>query len=155
MAQRTDPDELLIVRVMRVLTEIGIVEETAHQAYTTNEATRFEVFPSSVAVVKHHFDLDFRVGAQLVDCLRILERIKSPSSGTCMAATRCSYMAARRLVHQPQLFEIYPPAEMLRNIPSADAVLLVDVEGGLGQEMDLPLALNRIEKVPEGIELIA
>ncbi|THC97037.1 hypothetical protein EYZ11_003480 [Aspergillus tanneri] len=145
MAQRTDPDELLIVRVMRVLTEIGIVEETAHQAYTTNEATRFEVFPSSVAVVKHHFDLDFRVGAQLVDCLRILERIKSPSSGTCMAATRCS----------PQLFEIYPPAEMLRNIPSADAVLLVDVEGGLGQEMDLPLALNRIEKVPEGIELIA
>lgn len=80
------------------------------------------------------------------------------------------YMATRRLVQQPQWFEIYPAAQKLANARSqADSVLLVDVGGGPGQEMarfrqrypgvsgrivlqDLPLTLNRLEKVPEGIE---
>jgi hypothetical protein len=80
------------------------------------------------------------------------------------------YMASRRLTNQPQWFETYPAAESLRDVrDSPDSVLLVDVGGGPGQEMsrfrqrhpdvpgriilqDLPLTLNRIEKIPEGIE---
>jgi hypothetical protein len=80
------------------------------------------------------------------------------------------YMASRRLINQPQWFEIYPAAERLRDVRnSPDSVLLVDVGGGPGQEMsrfrqrnpdvpgriilqDLPLTLNRIEKIPEGVE---
>ncbi|KAJ5541027.1 hypothetical protein N7494_006103 [Penicillium frequentans] len=80
------------------------------------------------------------------------------------------YMAARRVDDMPQWFEIYPAAEklgQLREDPSA--ALMVDVGGGPGQELarfkeryphlpgrfvlqDLPITLNRIEKLPEGIE---
>lgn len=80
------------------------------------------------------------------------------------------YMAARRVDDMPQWFEIYPAADnlgQLREDPSA--ALMVDVGGGPGQELarfkeryphlpgrfvlqDLPITLNRIEKLPEGIE---
>lgn len=80
------------------------------------------------------------------------------------------YMASRRLVDEPQWFEIYPAAKRLQNArKEPDSVLLVDVGGGPGQEIarfkernpdipgrlvlqDLPLTLRRIEKLPEAIE---
>lgn len=80
------------------------------------------------------------------------------------------YMAARRVDDMPQWFEIFPAADklsQLREDPSA--ALMVDVGGGPGQELarfkeryphlpgrfvlqDLPITLDRIEKLPEGIE---
>lgn len=80
------------------------------------------------------------------------------------------YMAARRVDKMPQWFEIYPSAEKLSNVrDEPGAVLMVDVGGGPGQELarfknrhpnmsgrmilqDLPLTLQRIEKLPDGIE---
>ena len=80
------------------------------------------------------------------------------------------YMASRRLIDAPQWFDIYPAAEKLKDVrKDADAVLLVDIAGGPGQELgrfkqryprfpgrlvlqDLPLTLSRIEKLPEGME---
>ena len=80
------------------------------------------------------------------------------------------YMAARRVDDMPQWFEIYPAAEKLSNTgKEPDAVLMVDVGGGPGQELarfkerypdipgqlilqDLPLTLRRIKKLPNGIE---
>lgn len=83
------------------------------------------------------------------------------------------YMASRRVDEMPQWFEIYPAAEKLRDVSQApDAVLMVDVGGGPGQELarfrqrhadvpgrlvlqDLPLTLERIEKLPDGIEAMS
>lgn len=80
------------------------------------------------------------------------------------------YMAARRVDDMPQWFDIYPVAEKLKNVRNEPgAALMVDVGGGPGQELarfkerhpeilgrfvlqDLPITLNRIEKLPEGIE---
>lgn len=81
-------------------------------------------------------------------------------------------MRSRRLVDAPQWFDIYPAATNLANASKhADAVLLVDIGGGPGQELerfkksnpdipgrcilqDLPITLRLIDKVPEGIEAI-
>ena len=81
-----------------------------------------------------------------------------------------SYMAARRLVGTQQWFDIYPAAEKFRDFRnSADAVLMVDVGGGPGQELirfkqanpdlpgrlvleDLPKTLHRLENLPKEIE---
>lgn len=69
LARATNTDELLIgkdiypswshyilmilVRVMRVLTAIGLANETANQTYTGNDTTRFEILPGSIAAIKH------------------------------------------------------------------------------------------------------
>lgn len=80
------------------------------------------------------------------------------------------YMASRRVANLPQWFEIYPAAEKFSDAhQDPNATLMVDVGGGPGQELvrfkerhpdipgrlvlqDLPLTLQRIEKLPDGIE---
>lgn len=83
------------------------------------------------------------------------------------------YMKSRRLINAPQWFEIYPAATEFANArKDTDAILLVDIAGGPGQEIerfkqcnpnipgrcilqDLPLTLQRIDKLYEGIEAMA
>lgn len=83
------------------------------------------------------------------------------------------YMKSRRLINAPQWFDIYPTATEFANArKDADAILLVDIAGGPGQEVerfkqrypdipgrcvlqDLPLTLQRIDKLHEGIEAMA
>ena len=80
------------------------------------------------------------------------------------------YMRSRRLVDAPQWFDIFPATTKFANASEhADAILLVDIGGGPGQELerfkknnpnipgrcilqDLPLTLRLIGNVPEGIE---
>ncbi|KAH1647329.1 hypothetical protein KXX16_009435 [Aspergillus fumigatus] len=192
LSRVTDTDELLVVRVMRVLTAIGFAIETANQTYAANDTTHFEILPGSIAAVKHHFEPDFGMGAKLVEYMRgpgISQFADEPGQQTLFKYAHGfdkifgmleqnpeqkqafdDYMASRRLINQPQWFEIYPAAEKLRPVrDSPDSVLLVDVGGGPGQEMsrfrqrhpdvpgrlilqDLPLTLNRLETIPEGIE---
>lgn len=80
------------------------------------------------------------------------------------------YMRSRRMDNAPQWFDIYPAAEKFADARNdADAMLLVDVAGGPGQDVgrfrqrnpnipgrcvlqDLPLTIRRIEKLQEGVE---
>lgn len=80
------------------------------------------------------------------------------------------YMKSRRLVDAPQWFDIYPAATKLANArKDANAILLVDIAGGPGQEVerfrqrnptlpgrcvlqDLPLTIQRIEELHDGVE---
>ena len=80
------------------------------------------------------------------------------------------YMRSRRLVDAPQWFDIYPAAKKFANArKDADAILLVDIGGGPGQELerfkqsnpnipgrfvlqDLPITLKRIDKMADGVE---
>lgn len=80
------------------------------------------------------------------------------------------YMAARRVEDMPQWFDIYPAADKVQDARTEPgATLMVDVGGGPGQEIarfkekypelpgrfilqDLPLTLERVEKLPDGVE---
>ncbi|KAB8274790.1 S-adenosyl-L-methionine-dependent methyltransferase [Aspergillus minisclerotigenes] len=192
IADKTGEDLLLIVRVMRVLTAIGLCDEVGNESYAANDKTRFKILPGSIAAEKHHFDLDFGMGGRLVEYMRgpgIHQFVDEPGATTLFKYAHGTdvifglleknpeqkqafddYMASRRVTNLPQWFEIYPAAEKFadaRQDPSA--TLMVDVGGGPGQELirfkerhsdipgrlvlqDLPLTLQRIEKLPEGIE---
>ena len=83
------------------------------------------------------------------------------------------YMKSRRLVDAPQWFDIYPASIKLANArKDPEAILLVDIAGGPGQEVegfkqrnptipgrcflqDLPLTLQRITKLHTGVEAMA
>lgn len=85
------------------------------------------------------------------------------------------YMASKRPPgsKMQQWFDIYPAAERLSNVrPGRESVLMVDVGGGPGQEVtglkerfphlqgrlileDLPVTLDRIESLPDGIEKVS
>ncbi|KAJ5716130.1 hypothetical protein N7493_008041 [Penicillium malachiteum] len=192
LTEETGSDLLLIIRVMRVLTAIGLCDELGNQLYAANDKTRFKILPGSIAAEKHHFDLDFGMGGRLVDYMRgpgIQQFADEPGAITLFKYAHGTdlifglleknaeqkqafddYMAARRVSDMPQWFEIFPIAEylgFLREDPSA--ALMVDVGGGPGQELarfkerypeipgrfvlqDLPVTLNRIDNLPDGIE---
>ncbi|KAJ5720455.1 O-methyltransferase [Penicillium malachiteum] len=192
LAEETGSDLLLIIRVMRVLTAVGLCDELGNQLYAANDKTRFKVLPGSIAAEKHHFDLDFGMGGMLVDYMRgpgIQQFADEPGATTLFKYAHGTdvifglleknaeqkqafddYMAARRVADMPQWFEIFPVAEHLGSLrENPGAALMVDVGGGPGQELarfkkrypeipgrfvlqDLPVTLNRIEKLPDGIE---
>ncbi|KAL8951243.1 MAG: hypothetical protein Q9222_002771 [Ikaeria aurantiellina] len=192
LSDETGLDEIFVVRIMRVLTAIGLCDELGVQAYGSNAKTEFKIHPGSIGAEKHHFDLDFAMGGRLVDYMRgpgIHQFADNPGEVTLFQHTHGSktifglleknaeqkqcfddYMRSRRLADAPQWFNIYPAATKFGDAhKNTDAVLLVDIGGGPGQELerfrannpdipgrcvlqDLPLTLRRIDKMPEGIE---
>lgn len=44
-----------LVRVMRVLTAIGLCDEVVTQAYAANEKTHFKTTPGAIAAEKHQY----------------------------------------------------------------------------------------------------
>jgi hypothetical protein len=53
ISKETKSDILLIIRIMRVLTAIGLCDEVGNQLYAANERTRFKILPGSIAAEKH------------------------------------------------------------------------------------------------------
>lgn len=53
ISQQTKSDLLLTVRIMRVLTAIGLCDEVGIELYAANERTRFKILPGSIAAEKH------------------------------------------------------------------------------------------------------
>lgn len=53
ISQETKSDILLTIRIMRVLTAIGLCDEVGNQLYAANERTRFKILPGSIAAEKH------------------------------------------------------------------------------------------------------
>ncbi|KAJ5594911.1 uncharacterized protein N7459_001119 [Penicillium hispanicum] len=158
IARETSSDLLLTIRVMRVLTAIGLCAEVGNQLYAANENTKFKILPGSIAAEKHHFDLDFGMGGKLVEYMRgpgIQQFADEPNAVTLFKYAHGTdvifglleknaeqkqafddYMAARRIDDMPQWFEIYPAAEKLGPLrEQAGAALMVDVGGGPGQEI--------------------
>ncbi|OGM48243.1 O-methyltransferase [Aspergillus bombycis] len=158
IASKTGENLLLIVRVMRVLTAVGLCDEVRNETYAANEKTHFKVLPGSIAAEKHHFDLDFGMGGRLVEYMRgpgIQQFADEPGATTLFKYAHGTdvifglleknpeqkqafddYMASRRVANLPQWFEIYPAAEKFadaRHDPNAS--LMVDVGGGPGQEL--------------------
>lgn len=55
ISKETKSDLLLTIRIMRVLTAIGLCDEVGNQLYAANERTRFKILPGSIAAEKHQY----------------------------------------------------------------------------------------------------
>ncbi|KAJ5168553.1 uncharacterized protein N7482_004147 [Penicillium canariense] len=158
IASETQSDLLLTIRIIRILTAVGLCDEVGNQLYAANEWTRFKILPGSIAAEKHHFDLDFGMGGKLVEYMRgpgIQQFVDEPNAVTLFKYAHGTdvifglleknaeqkqafddYMAARRVDNMPQWFDIYPAAEKVLDASKAPgATLMVDVGGGPGQEI--------------------
>ncbi|OOQ90245.1 O-methyltransferase [Penicillium brasilianum] len=182
LSQETKSDLLLTIRIMRVLTAIGLCDEVGYQLYAANERTRFDL------------DFGMQKGGKLVEYMRgpgIQQFADEPDAVTLFKYAHGTdvifglleknaeqkqafddYMAARRVEGMPQWFDIYPAAKIVQGAQTeSGATFMVDVGGGPGQEIarfkekhpelpgrfilqDLPLTLERIERLPDGVEVM-
>ncbi|KAK5120792.1 hypothetical protein LTR85_005858 [Meristemomyces frigidus] len=150
-------DELLIIRIMRVITYAGICAESDYATYASNDTTAFITQKAFIGAEKHHTDLGFAIGARLVEMMRTNNLYQFPEGPGQKSPFEYTYgmgffeyfekdreqkeafddyMAARRDLNAPQWFEIYPAEQQLANCLGEHefAVLLVDVGGGKGHE---------------------
>ncbi|OJJ45913.1 hypothetical protein ASPZODRAFT_98922 [Penicilliopsis zonata CBS 506.65] len=155
LAEKTDSDELFVARILRMLCAIGFCDEV-EGGYAPNQVTRFKTLPGSIAAEKHHFDIDFPIGGQLVKYMRGSGIDQFGESGPTIfkyahgthsifglierdtehKEAFDTYMTARRLVDAPQWFDIFPAEEKLASVPKeGQEVLLVDIGGGAGHEL--------------------
>ncbi|KAL9045006.1 MAG: hypothetical protein Q9214_001897 [Letrouitia sp. 1 TL-2023] len=67
ISQKTGYDELLIERLMRLVTYCGICNEVGESQYSANEATDLINTPGLNGGEKHHYDLFFPIGTKLVE----------------------------------------------------------------------------------------
>ncbi|KAG6993884.1 hypothetical protein G7Y79_00050g086210 [Physcia stellaris] len=159
LSATSSTDEIFVVRIMRVLSCIGLCDEIGVRTYAANARTQFKTEQGSIGAEKHHFDLDFGMGGRLVDYMRgpgIQQFADNPGEITLFEYAHGTksifglleknseqkqsfddYMRSRRLVDAPQWFDIYPAATRFADARAdADATLLVDIAGGPGQELE-------------------
>ena len=158
LSKETSSDELLIIRLLRLITAVGICDEIGVHTYRSNAMTEVLASPGQQAGMRYMTDLQFHIASKLRDFMREtqIHKGKPPPLTACEfafgksfwrildenAEQRASfneYMKAARRGGQVQLwYERYPPAanisyEDLKIGP--EAVLMVDVGGGVGGQV--------------------
>lgn len=63
LSRRTSADELLILRIMRLVTYHGFCDEQGHGVYSANAKTAFLVKPAILGGFTHIYDFGFRTAA--------------------------------------------------------------------------------------------
>ncbi|KAL8705630.1 MAG: hypothetical protein Q9201_001267 [Fulgogasparrea decipioides] len=158
IAKKTNYDELLITRIMRLVTWAGVCDEVGERQYRATEATHLITTPGLAGGEKHHYDLFFPVGAILVDYMKKTGFPQFPKRPEQQSPFETvfkmgffeffanneeqrkyldDYMAVRRK-GLSSWHEVFPIASQLVpgfNTDDPGAVLLVDVGGGFGHEL--------------------
>ncbi|KAI7543217.1 hypothetical protein KC331_g7521 [Hortaea werneckii] len=158
LAEKTGADELLIVRIMRLVTYNRICEEIGHGIYTANDKTLFLAKPAIVGGFAHIFDFGFKTVQTVPDLIREGRVHQFPDGpeqqspiqhafGDTMFGVLAKdprrkkifddYMSARRYSQEPKWFENFPITEHLAATTRCGDrdVLLVDVGGGKGHDV--------------------
>lgn len=158
ISQETGAPELLITRLMRLVTFLQICHEVDRAAYAANECTVFITQEGIIGGHKHMTDLLFPVAAKLVEMKRKHGIFMFPVGSHEFSPFQYAYghsifehlavdkeqkqafddyMSVRRAPQMPQWFEKYPAERELGQglKEGAEAVLVVDVGGGKGHEM--------------------
>ncbi|KAI6900734.1 hypothetical protein KC318_g3111 [Hortaea werneckii] len=158
LANQTGSDSLLIKRLMRLMTAIGVCEEKGEYTYLSNSMTEVLAVPGQIAGMRYMTETLFPIGSKIREYINDAGAKKGlpQSLPACKFAfgktfwqllddeadRRSSfneYMKAARRGGQAQVWhERYPPAaklkeEALRDGP--DALLMVDVGGGVGGQV--------------------
>lgn len=158
LASQTGCDELLIIRLLRMIVAVGICEETSVHTYRSNTISEVLATDGQQAGMKYMTDLQFHIISKIRDFMREtqIHKGKAPALTACQFAFGKSfwqildedaeqranfneYMKAARRGGQVQLWhERYPPAAQLKKESlktESDAVLMVDVGGGVGGQV--------------------
>ncbi|KAK6207292.1 hypothetical protein LQW54_007250 [Pestalotiopsis sp. IQ-011] len=135
LSEATGADELLIVRIMRLLSIIAIVNEVGPSTYQANETTAFSVKKGILGDVKYYnmgpiaaagngkIDAhNFTFGKSMFEYTA-----ENPEYGKAFD----DFMTARRAATWDKWFDIFPVREKVKPEDVGD-VLLVDVAGGQG-----------------------
>jgi hypothetical protein len=158
LAAFTGAEELLLLRVMRLLTYHGVVDEVDHGVYAANEVTAFLARPGIIGGLKHLYDHGTKIVSEVPELIerQQLGTFKTGRSSTSplqhvfgktmfpwLAANPPrkrnfdNYMQARQHSSEPKWFDIYDVESELAANPKLDTqeVLLVDVGGGKGHDV--------------------
>ncbi|KAI4594720.1 hypothetical protein KJ359_007523 [Pestalotiopsis sp. 9143b] len=142
LSEATGADELLIVRIMRLLSIIGIVDEVGPSTYQANETTEFSVKKGILGDVNTDIVLkicsnmgpiaaasngevdahNFTFGKSMFEYTA-----ENPEYGKAFD----DFMTARRAATWDKWFDIFPVREKVKPNDVSE-VLLVDVAGGQG-----------------------
>ncbi|OQE25365.1 hypothetical protein PENSTE_c006G07472 [Penicillium steckii] len=180
LAEYTHADKDLVVRLMRVITSLGLCSIPAPEVYQANDKTVALIQPIGRDGVPCIYDLTVPTLSKLPEYLQIHdyanpeEYSRSPmkwavgqsqfewlASNKDQQALFNSYMASRRQ-GRPMWFDTYPVGRLLGHaVPYEDTVFLVDVGGNQGHDLSrfrqeyphLPgkLILQDLPKVVEGV----
>ncbi|KAI9666819.1 MAG: hypothetical protein M1831_001595 [Alyxoria varia] len=66
ISKETEHDQQVIERILRVLSNMGIIAEKGKSLYASNQVTRLFLAPGSIANEKYFFDYLFPIGANLI-----------------------------------------------------------------------------------------
>ncbi|KAI9665973.1 MAG: hypothetical protein M1821_003908 [Bathelium mastoideum] len=164
LARATKAEELLIHRVLRLLSAVGFLEEAGEKTYAANGVTELANTPGMTGGLKYFYDLHTNVGSKLIEQMRVGGGIHSFPEGPnerspvqyafdaksywdfiSTDAERKRdfdiYMAKRNQQGiMPQWWEVYPAgAEFAKTILDPEkypeAVTLVDVGGNRGHDI--------------------
>lgn len=156
--KETGADELLIVRVMRLVTYNGICDEVSHGVYAASERTSFLVRKAILGGFNHIYDFGSQTVIGVPELIRNQSLHQFPNGpnelspfqhtfGDTMFGVLAKnpkrkqvfddYMEARQFSKDPKWFEIFPAEQKLKEglRGGADADLLVDVAGGKGHDI--------------------
>ena len=157
IAEASNCEKLLIVRIMRVLVETGFAMEIAEEAYTATPLTLQMTTPASKACIKHHFDLGMKALADLPEYFTKFG-YKSPTGTTDgpfqfaldTNLNTFEWWAAKPVLAQnfntfmtgvrgsrPSWITWFPVEERLLRDAKQDAneTLMVDIAGGRGHNL--------------------
>lgn len=159
LAEETKSDEQLIIRLMRMVTAIGVCDEVGVHTYRSNAMSEILTTSGQRAGMQFMVDLQFQIGSRIRDCMRETKFHETGSSPltACQFAFGKSfwrildesaeqranfneYMKAARRGGQVQLWhERYPPVQKLAEETQlkkgSQDVLMVDVGGGVGGQV--------------------
>ncbi|KAI0167667.1 O-methyltransferase [Pestalotiopsis sp. NC0098] len=144
LSKATGADELLIVRIMRLLSIIAIVDEVGPSTYQANETTEFSVKKGILGDVKYYTDIVLKICSNMgpiaaasngeIDAHNFTfgksmfeYTAENPEYGKAFD----DFMTARRAATWDKWFDIFPVREKVKPNDVGD-VLLVDVAGGQG-----------------------
>ena len=155
LATKTGADEVLIARLMRVLTGFHIVSEVGEKRYTHTAVSRALATPGSADLQRHSWDSSLGCISKLPSYLKSIDykNPSDPNNTLSHYATGTDFFAYLRndptrlakfnsaMRAQMQVSSSQVPGSLLKST-SAQEVVIVDVGGGVGQVLDLVMAEN-------------
>ncbi|KAF3013721.1 hypothetical protein E8E14_005703 [Neopestalotiopsis sp. 37M] len=145
LSDATGAKELLIVRIMRLITIIGIADEVGPSTYQANATTDFSITKGILGDVKFYTDVVLKLCSNMGPIAKShdFDEIDVPTLtfGKIMFKFMAEnpeynkafddFMAARRAATWDRWFDIFPVREHIKPSGVGD-VLLVDIAGGQG-----------------------
>ncbi|KAI6716085.1 O-methyltransferase [Diplocarpon mali] len=168
LATRSGADHSLVVRVMRVLIAMDIVDETGEEQYRCNPSTQCLASPTWTGAVRFLHDTLSPSFAKLVDYYHSTGfNIKDKTLFEyALGSDFWTYHRERPILHNdflvymkgrrdglPRWLDYFPVAAQVSDLStSPDAVTLVDIGGNLGH--DLKLFQQRCPQIPGRLVLM-